>query len=60
MTYMYRRPVREAIVSHPKKEYPMYVKPVLLKMGSFERLTMHSRPVAKDRAHRRRPRHVLI
>ncbi|EMD24181.1 MULTISPECIES: lasso RiPP family leader peptide-containing protein [Amycolatopsis] len=38
----------------------MYSKPTLLKLGSFERLTKHSRPAKKDKAGRRRPRHVLL
>ncbi|MEV0678699.1 lasso RiPP family leader peptide-containing protein [Actinosynnema sp. NPDC050436] len=38
----------------------MYSKPTLLKLGSFERLTKHSRPIFKDRDHRRRPRHILL
>ncbi|MER7078655.1 hypothetical protein SAMN05421805_118101 [Saccharopolyspora antimicrobica] len=38
----------------------MYSKPKLQKLGAFERLTMHSRPSRKDKAHRRRPRHVLL
>ncbi|MFE0020317.1 lasso RiPP family leader peptide-containing protein [Amycolatopsis sp. NPDC059021] len=38
----------------------MYSKPILVKVGSFERLTMHSRPAKKDKAGRRRPRHILL
>ncbi|SHF62139.1 lasso RiPP family leader peptide-containing protein [Streptoalloteichus hindustanus] len=38
----------------------MYSKPTLLKLGSFERLTMHSRPAKKDKDGRRRPRHILL
>lgn len=38
----------------------MYSKPTVLKIGTFGKLTMHSRPAKKDKAGRRRPRHVLL
>ncbi|MCA1188301.1 MULTISPECIES: lasso RiPP family leader peptide-containing protein [unclassified Saccharopolyspora] len=38
----------------------MYSKPTILKVGEFQKLTQHSRPVRKDKGHRRRPRHILL
>ncbi len=38
----------------------MYAKPTLVKIGTFERLTMHSRPVKRDRSHRRRERRRML
>jgi hypothetical protein len=38
----------------------MYAKPTLIKVGDFQRLTMHSRPRRKDKGHRRRPKGMLL
>ncbi|MBB5069045.1 hypothetical protein BJ969_002133 [Saccharopolyspora gloriosae] len=38
----------------------MYSKPSILKVGGFQKLTQHSRPAKKDKAGRRRPRHILL
>ncbi|MGC0420160.1 lasso RiPP family leader peptide-containing protein [Embleya sp. AB8] len=38
----------------------MYSKPTALKVGSFRKLTLGSRPTKKDNKHRRRPKGTLL